>query len=103
MKMTTKAQRHKSWLAALKEAAKTQGFDLPPFTVRGMGSAQSARVADGRFVTLKHRLHSCERPTSGFVQWAFWHGTGHLPLPVASFRVPSEPTSEEVAVALPLL
>jgi Zn-dependent peptidase ImmA (M78 family) len=96
--------RNKSWLAALNEAAEAQGLRMPRFNfnVGGMGAATSESVGD-RFVTLKHRLHVRQDPVPKWVQWSLWYGDRDRPGFAASFKTPSEPTAQDVSLALPLL
>jgi Zn-dependent peptidase ImmA (M78 family) len=95
---------NKSWLAALNEAAESQGLPMPRFNfnVGGMGAATSESVGD-RFVTLKHRLDTHVDPVPKWVQWSLWYGERDRPSLTASFNTPSEPTAAEVSLAFPLL
>ena len=95
---------NRSWLAALNEAAESQGLRMPRFNfnVRGMGAATSNSVGD-RFVTLKHRLDAHVDPVPKWVQWSMWYGDRDRPGFAASFKTPSEPTAAEVSLAFPLL
>ncbi len=95
---------NRSWLAALNEAAESQGLRMPRFNfnVGGMGAGTSESVGD-RFVTLKHRLDAHVDPMPKWVQWSLWYGDRDRPGFAASFKTPAEPTAEDVSRAFPLL
>jgi hypothetical protein len=89
-----------SWLSAIADAAKARALSLPPFAARGMGGARSAGVEGGRFITFKRRLVPMERAKVDGVEWTLWYEHDDLPVAVAAFREPSEPTPEDVSRAL---
>src|SRR5262245_29423751 len=103
MKKTTEKPRQRAWLSAIAEAAKEQGIPLPPFTGHGMGSARSAKVADGRFITFKRRLVPAAQAVGDGVEWTLWLEQDDLPTPIAAFRESLEPKPENVTDALSLL
>ena len=99
-KMITEKPRHKSWLNAVVEAAKEEGSPLPSFTEQGMGSASTECISNGRFITFKCRLVSQVQAQIDGIEWTLWRNEDGLPIPVAAFREPLEPTNEKVVVAL---
>jgi Zn-dependent peptidase ImmA (M78 family) len=96
--------KSRSWLAALNEAAESQGLRMPRFnfTVGGMGAATSELVGD-RFVTLKHRLDIHQTPVPKWVQWSLWRTDQDQPGFIGSFKTPTEATPVDVSLAFPLL
>lgn len=94
--------KQQSWLKAITRVAKEQAVILPSFTGHGMGSARTVSVANGRFVTFKRRLVSAVRAEVDGVEWTLWYEQDDLPMPVAAFREPLEPTEENVRTALSL-
>jgi hypothetical protein len=103
VKKMTDESRGLSWLRVIAEAAKEQGVALPPFGGRGMGTARSGRLADGRFITFKRRLVLPARANVDGVEWTLWSEQDDLPVPIAVFREPQEPTRENVMTALALI
>ena len=97
--MTNQAEPQ-SWLSAIAEAAKLQGFELPPFDGYGMGTLRSATTAGGRFVTLKRRLGPSANAEVDGVEWALWHQPENLPVLIAVFRDPVDPEKANVAADL---
>ena len=100
--MIDETQR-RSWLRAITAAAKEQALTLPPFGGHGMGTARSGSVANGRFITFKRRLVLPVRANVDGVEWTLWSEQDDLPLPIAAFREPQEPTREGVMTALALI
>src|SRR5262245_26703143 len=92
--------RRRSWLRAVAEAAAKQHLSLPSFRGHAMGSARSASLADGRFVTIKRRLVSENQAEIDGVEWALWREQDDFPVLVAAFREPFDPKPENVADAL---
>jgi hypothetical protein len=99
----TNNPRQRSWLRAIAEAAQEQGVTLPRFTAHGMGSARSVTVEDGRFVTFKRRLVPPSKAEIDGVEWTLWREQDDVPVPIAAFREPADPKSENVTPALLLL
>lgn len=92
------------WLQALAAAAaQQQGIALPAFAAQGMGSARSTSVAGGRHVTFKRRLVPPEQAAVDGIEWTLWLEHDDIPTPVAAFREPVEPQSEDISRALKLL
>ena len=102
-KTMTEPLKYRSWLKALADAAAARQITLPAFTPRGMGTARTAPVADGRFVTFKRRLVSEAEADVDGVEWTFWREVTGLPQPVAAFREPQHPQPEGVAAILALI
>jgi hypothetical protein len=103
MKKMTSNSRQQSWLSAIAEAAKEQAVALPSFTGHAMGSARTASIANGRFVTFKRRLLPAAQAEVDGIEWALWLDQNDLPVPVAAFREPLEAKRESVATVLSLL
>ena len=68
-----------------------------------MGTARSATVADGRFLTFKRRLVPADQAESDGIEWTLWLEEGEKPAPIAAFRQPLWPKQEEVAATLSFL
>ena len=103
MKTMNDWSQQQTWLSAIAEAATLQRLELPPFDGYGMGALRSALTASGRFVTLKRRIGGASKADGDGVEWALWHQSDDLPVPVAAFRDQLEPEQESVAATLSLL
>lgn len=68
-----------------------------------MGGARAESAADGRFITFKRRLVPAAQAEVDGVEWTLWNEQDDLPVPIAAFREPAEPNSENVKTALSLL
>jgi len=95
-------RQKQTWLSALAEAAKEQGFELPTYDVYGMGSLRSVTTLGNRFVTLKRLLRRGKSEFDG-VEWALWQQLDEQPLLVACFRDALEPKHESVELTLKLV
>ncbi len=95
-RMMIKIPREQSWLRAFAEAAKVRGVSLPSFTGHAMGGAGTARVEGGKFITFKRRMVPADRAGVEGVEWTLWREQDDLPVAVAAFREPLEPTEDDV-------
>jgi Zn-dependent peptidase ImmA (M78 family) len=99
--MTEQSPRQ-TWLSAMAETARREGFELPSFDGYGMGALRSGTTPGGRFVTLKRRMGRGPANEQG-VEWGLWQEPDGLPVVVAVFRDALHPEPESVAVTLSLI
>jgi hypothetical protein len=58
---------------------------------------------DGRFVTFKRRLVAAPEAEIDGIEWTLWREEDHLPVAIAAFREPLDPTPQNVNRALVLI
>ena len=99
----TDSLRKRSWLKAIREAAREQQVPLPAFSDCGMGTAICRSVTNRRFVSFKRRLVSAADAPNDGVEWTLWLQKEDHPTSVAVFREPLAAPPERVAAVLSIL
>lgn len=99
----TDSLRKRSWLRAIREAAREQQVPLPAFSDCGMGTAICRSVTNRRFVSFKRRLVSAADAPNDGVEWTLWLQKEDHPTSVAVFREPLAAPPERVAAVLSIL